>query len=83
MDETQKEKIKEQELKEKEPKLHITTIRKIMKINGINMISNDALEEVRMILQDILRDMSRNIVIFTQHRGRKISNKDDVLLSVR
>lgn len=68
---------------EKGHRLPLSTIKKIMKEQGVLMITKPALEEVRMILYDVLKDVSRKTVIFTRHRGKKTSNKDDVLLSLK
>jgi len=61
----------------------LATIKRILKEQGVTRIEKPALEEIRMILQDILRDMSRKIIVFTRHRKAKTSTKEDVLLSIR
>jgi len=73
----------EKDIKKKDIVLPLGTIKRIMKEQGVYSINKTALIEVRMILQDILKDMSRNIVIFTKHRNKKISTKEDVLLSIK
>ena len=77
-------KVSEQaEKKIKEPNLSLSSIRHILKLQGVYKITKPALQEIQFILSDILRDMARNVIIFTKHRKAKISSKEDVLLSIR
>jgi len=83
-DEEQSKETKEtKEEVKKKILIPLQTVKKIMKEEGIIRISRPALEEVRNIIQDILKDMSRNILIYTRHRKAKVSNSDDVHLSIR
>jgi len=75
------EEIKEQKVIE--PKIALTSIRRILKEQGIERIEKSALEEIRFILEDIIRDMSRNIIVYMRHAKRKTAQKADVLLAIR
>lgn len=82
VDRTEPEKV-EEKLKERISVLPLAPIKRILKEQGIVSISKSGLEEIRFIVQDIIRDMGRNIVVFTKHRKAKISTKEDVLLAIR
>lgn len=70
-------------VEEKVNKLPLAPIKRLLKEQGVQSISKSGLEEVRFIVSDIIRDMGRNILIFTRHRKAKISSKEDVLLAIR
>lgn len=81
VDRTEPEKLEEN--KEKKHSIPIATLKRILRENGIDRISKDALEEVAMMLQDIIRDLANNAVVFTKHRNAKTTTKDDILLATR
>ena len=61
----------------------LATLRRIMKKHGVSMMSQDAVEELQRILDDILLDMSRNIIVATKHRSAKKTTRADILLAIR
>lgn len=74
----------EQENKsKKKSKIPLTVIRRILHENGVNKISTDGLDEVSMMIQDIIRELANNSVIYTKHAKRIITNKSDILLAMR
>lgn len=77
----QEQKISEE--KEKKHGIPLGTIRRIMRENGVDKISSDAVEEIGMMLNDVIRDISNNSLIYTRHAKRKITNKEDVLLALK
>jgi histone H3/H4 len=84
-DEVQQERQGEQDAspKQKEPLIPLATIKRIMKTQGVEKITTTALIEVRQVVGDIIKEMARNVVVYTKHRKAKISSKEDVLLAIR
>ena len=68
---------------EKRHNIPVATLRRMLRENGIERITKDALDEIAMMLQDIVRDISNNAVVFTKHGKRKTTNKDDILLAMK
>lgn len=61
----------------------IDTIKKILYSCGVINITDNGLEEVRTIIESIIRDIGYEIVVFTKHRGSSESTLEDVRMAIR
>jgi len=65
----------------KEPLQGITkpAIRRLARRGGVKRISGSIYEETRTVLQDLLQDLIKNAVVYTEHARRKTVTLADIV----
>jgi histone H3/H4 len=74
---------KQTESKEKRHSIPLGTVRRLMRENGVEKASASAVEEVAMMLDEVVRDISNEAIVFRNHAKRKTVMKDDILIAMR
>lgn len=67
----------------KQNKIPYTIIRRVLKENGIERTTEDTIKEIESMIEDVLRDLSNNMLVYTKHRKAKTTTIDDFRLAVR
>ncbi|MCD6477607.1 MAG: histone family protein [Candidatus Aenigmarchaeota archaeon] len=63
--------------------LPLAPLKRIAKKSGVERISDEAVEELRDIVEDIAEDLAKDAVIAARHAGRKTVKAKDIKLVSR
>lgn len=58
--------------------LPLAPLKRVAKESGANRISEDAVKELREVLEGIAEDLAKDAVTATKHAGRVTVKKEDV-----
>ncbi len=61
----------------------LAPLKRIAKNSGADRISEEAVEELRGVVEDIAEDLAKDAVTATKHAGRVTVKKEDVELVTR
>ena len=67
----------------KRQELGLSAIYRILKKSGAERVSDESVNELRKVIEDIAVDIAKNAVDMTKHAGRKTVRSEDVKLASR
>jgi histone H3/H4 len=67
----------------KTSELGLSAIYRILKKSGAERVSDESVNELRKVIEDIAVDIAKNAVDMTKHAGRKTVRSEDVKLASR
>ena len=67
----------------KPSELGLSAIYRILKKSGAERVSDESVNELRKVIEDIAVDIAKNAVDMTKHAGRKTVRSEDVKLASR
>ena len=67
----------------KTSELGLSAIYRILKKYGAERVSDESVNELRKVIEDIAVDIAKNAVDMTKHAGRKTVRSEDVKLASR
>ena len=65
----------------KTSELGLSAIYRILKKSGAERVSDESVNELRKVIEDIAVDIAKNAVDMTKHAGRKTVRSEDVKLA--
>ena len=67
----------------KTSELGLSSVYRILKKSGAERVSDESVNELRKVIEDIAVDIAKNAVDMTKHAGRKTVRSEDVKLASR
>ncbi len=64
----------------REPILPLATIKRIMKLAGVERVSDDAADEIRRFVEELIISLTKDAHRIAKHAGRKTVTREDVKL---
>jgi len=65
----------------KSSELGLSAMYRILKKSGAERISDESVDELRRVIEDIAMEISKNAIDMTKHAGRKTVKAEDVKLA--